>query len=507
MNSIGHPSPQIRRRQRVLKNAFATATVALMLALYIYSTPHSVAFWDTGEMQTVPYILGIAHPTAFPLYVLLGWLFSHAVAFGTVAWRMNVFSAVSVVAASVALIIAINELGYQIRIAMPAALLFAVGETVWTHAIRADVHTLALCFEAFSFALLLRWNSRGDINALYAGALLLGCALATHPVAIWSIPALIVLGALGVRGLSPRAIIISVLLAGAPLLTYAYLPLRSAQLFRDRVDPTLALGLPPGRPFWDYGHPETLRALWWMISGAQFSKTRALLSFLEPLRYPSIFRIFLVDVARNTGVLAIPLASLGTLFSFRRRPSGGLALVLATLAPVPFALSYTIEADKESYLLFSFWALTILVAIGVAELANALRRIRISPSTMGGVALLALASSSLWANRGTLQQRNDVSGDLYVSRILRDTPKDAIIVAPWVLATPLGYAAYVEHRTAQRIIVVQDVTPKDAATLSAWMGKQPVYLIVEKAPVLKGICQERVMGPSPMLLHLMSCAS
>ncbi|MHB8230063.1 MAG: hypothetical protein ACYDG0_04670, partial [Vulcanimicrobiaceae bacterium] len=65
----------------------------------------------------------------------------------------------------------------------------------------------------------------------------------------------------------------------------------------------------------------------------------------------------------------------------------------------------------------------------------------------------------------------------------------------------------VEHRTAQRIIVVQDVTPKDAATLSAWMGKQPVYLIVEKAPVLKGICQERVMGPSPMLLHLMSCAS
>ena len=32
------------------------------------------AFWDTAELQTVGPLLGTAHPTGFPTYVLLGWL-------------------------------------------------------------------------------------------------------------------------------------------------------------------------------------------------------------------------------------------------------------------------------------------------------------------------------------------------------------------------------------------------------------------------------------------------
>ena len=35
-----------------------------------------VAFWDTGELQVVGPLMGTAHPTGFPTYVLLGWLAS-----------------------------------------------------------------------------------------------------------------------------------------------------------------------------------------------------------------------------------------------------------------------------------------------------------------------------------------------------------------------------------------------------------------------------------------------
>ena len=48
---------------------------------------------DGGEFQFVPYLLGVAHPTGYPLYTLLGWLWSHLLPVGDVAYRMNLFSA------------------------------------------------------------------------------------------------------------------------------------------------------------------------------------------------------------------------------------------------------------------------------------------------------------------------------------------------------------------------------------------------------------------------------
>ena len=64
--------------------AFAAAWIALLPGL---------AFWDTGELQAVAPLMGTAHPTGFPTYVLLGWLASVVLQpFGEPAFRMNVFS-------------------------------------------------------------------------------------------------------------------------------------------------------------------------------------------------------------------------------------------------------------------------------------------------------------------------------------------------------------------------------------------------------------------------------
>ena len=51
-------------------------------AIYIASVSHEPASWDTAEFQGVPYILGISHPTGFPLFALLGFVWSHLVAVG-----------------------------------------------------------------------------------------------------------------------------------------------------------------------------------------------------------------------------------------------------------------------------------------------------------------------------------------------------------------------------------------------------------------------------------------
>ncbi len=129
--------------------------------LYLITLAPTVLFADGGEFQFVPYILGIAHPTGYPLYLLLGWAWSHALPIGDVAYRMNLFSALwAALAVGLSYLVALRF----VRLAAPdidlltvrlsgviAALIFAVGETFWSQAIIAEVYS----FNAFFVALVL----------------------------------------------------------------------------------------------------------------------------------------------------------------------------------------------------------------------------------------------------------------------------------------------------------------------------------------------------------------
>ena len=74
----------------------AAAVSAVALVAYAATLRSTVSFWDTGELETVPYMLGIAHPTASPAFVLLGWLFTHLWAVGPIAHRVDLMCALSV---------------------------------------------------------------------------------------------------------------------------------------------------------------------------------------------------------------------------------------------------------------------------------------------------------------------------------------------------------------------------------------------------------------------------
>ena len=60
-----------------------------LLPVYLSTMSRTVGQADTFEFQVVAPQLGIAHPTGYPLYLLLGKLFS-LLPFGSVAWRINV---------------------------------------------------------------------------------------------------------------------------------------------------------------------------------------------------------------------------------------------------------------------------------------------------------------------------------------------------------------------------------------------------------------------------------
>ena len=81
------------RREAIVDALLATALGLGSFGLYLATLATTVLFADGGEFQFAPYILGIVHPTGYPLFLLLGWAWSHLLPIGEVAYRMNLFSA------------------------------------------------------------------------------------------------------------------------------------------------------------------------------------------------------------------------------------------------------------------------------------------------------------------------------------------------------------------------------------------------------------------------------
>ena len=118
-----------------------------------------VGFWDTAEFQTIPPILGTAHPTGYPTYVILGWLASIVLApFGEPAFRMNLLSAILVgVAAGITVDLVRLLTGSRI-VGVAAGLGLAATPIVWFIGTHADPHALHLALFAGILWLLVRWE-------------------------------------------------------------------------------------------------------------------------------------------------------------------------------------------------------------------------------------------------------------------------------------------------------------------------------------------------------------
>ena len=163
--------------------SFALLLSFASFALSLAALPPSFAFWDTGELQTVAAILGIAHPPACPAFVLLGWLFAHGLPFGDPAWRVNAMSAAAIATAVGVLYATARSLGTSALVAVLCAAGFATASVTLKDATRAEIQTLELALRVAAIAFALRYHARGRRRDLFAAAFALGLAGATHGIA------------------------------------------------------------------------------------------------------------------------------------------------------------------------------------------------------------------------------------------------------------------------------------------------------------------------------------
>lgn len=152
---------------------FALLVFGIACAIYIPMVSQYPGHGDSPEFITASYILGIPHAPGYPLYTMLGYLFTK-LPWGTVAWRVNLLSAVlsamtaALVYASIAKILRASFSKVHLFIVQGAsvssAFALAFSSTFWLNSLVAEVFALNSFFAALLIYVVLIWREKRLIS-------------------------------------------------------------------------------------------------------------------------------------------------------------------------------------------------------------------------------------------------------------------------------------------------------------------------------------------------------
>jgi len=373
-----------RLRSGILDAAMMALVGACALSVYVLTLAPSVAtiFDDSLEFQVVCYTLGIAHPTGYPLYTMLGRAFT-LLPWGDPAFRVNLMSAVFG-ALTVAFVYGLCRQLWCHRVAAAiGALAFAVSPVFWSQATIAEVYTLHAAFVAGILWLALWVGAYRGVVALggdagRAGArektrsakrnagtlldrevvepvekgarraavlaLVLGLGLTHHRMTLLLVPSLLaylwwVLGS----DLHPRWWGKLAILTSVPLLVYLYIPVRA----------TVVSSL-------DGSYVNSLEGFLRHITAADYNV------FLgeNPLaaEKPSLGQYVALFRDQFT-VVGLVLVLMGLIFLWGRRGQR-LLLLPALVLNLAFAAVYQV-ADFQVFFIPSFVLMSVLLGLGL----------------------------------------------------------------------------------------------------------------------------------------------
>lgn len=277
-----------------------------VFVVYALGACRTIYVGDSGELVTAVSVLGIPHPSGYPLYVLLGKLWTLLFPLGSIAFRMSLFSALCAAGACGLLYRLGRETRLPVSASLLSALLLAFSPSFWAEANVQRVYALNAFFVAWATFLAVRWDrgaAEGDERrgGFLAALFVAGLGATNHTfMAVWA-TCFVAFAAFSRPGLlrRPTTLALGGTAFAAGLLPYLYLPIRSRQ------DPVL-----------DWGNPETLGSLAAVVTRRDFWGRR----FLEgPADLVPIAMDFVKGFSQEIGFAGIALVLLGIAGAARSR--------------------------------------------------------------------------------------------------------------------------------------------------------------------------------------------
>lgn len=497
----------------------AVGVGVIALGLCLWRLLPGLGFWDTAEFQMVLPVMGTAHPTGYPTYVLLGWLANILLTpLGEESLRMNVLSAILVAVGAAVSVDLARRLSGSLALGLVAGLGATLTPIIWAIGTHADPHALHYTLIALMLWLLVRWEhglrgnpvdpddgptrepvarSRVD-RLLVAAAVITGLSVGNHSLTLLFGPSILAFVLVVAPGIlrRPRLVVACIAAFAIPTVLVRFELVLRAGWFRA--------------PF-VYADPSTWEGFWYVTLGQQFHDWMT-----NPLAdWPKRMSDLATIAAGQLGPLA-PLVVVAFAVTLVRQPRYALLTGITMGITLFFNSVYPDGAIDRYYIVPALIAWTWLAILGATivdvltgeQLAweepdgdvgpddsgppvrrdiprrDLLRRNLFRPVGMAlaGAVLIAPSLLAFPARARAVDRTGDRAAERWTDEVLSALAPNAVVVSWWSYSTPLWYATIVDGRRTD-ICIIDDRNRLDYAlgdldqVIDRYIDTRPVYLI------------------------------
>ena len=436
---------------KYIQKYYYILTGFIAFVFYLLTIAPSVIQIDTGELAAVQCTLGIAHPTGYPLFTILGYVFSLIPLPVTKIFQMNLLAALycstavsiftftakivldnwnsfqfikhfkektkskkkesaKVVQTASSSSVEISET-YKISSAIFGGLFLALSKTFWFQSTSVEVYSLHLLLITLIILALVKAFLHSDKESSISKywiifAITLALGFSNHMTTLLIIPGVAYLyftkNGFAVKSLKQ---ILFMLLIFFPILIliYSYLPIRASQ-----------------SPVMNWGNPIEWERIIRHISGQQyqvwlFSSTEAA---------AKQFKYFVSNLPNEFSFsLLIALAGLFVSFIYARKFF--IFNIIVFLSTVLYSINYDIN-DIDSYFLLAYISLAFFTVFGIVQLilfANKNKMQLIIPVSV----IVLFVGLQFYSNYDEVNQRGNYIYEDYTKSILNTVPNNSII--------------------------------------------------------------------------------
>jgi len=414
---------------------------------YLLTLSPSLSFIDSGELATVCYTLGIAHPTGYPIYTLIGRTFS-LLPLGTPIYRLNLLSLFFICFANLILFflflnileILFPGIKKNLRqyLSFLTALVFSFTPTLWSQATSNEVYALNFLLTLLLiYILILQINLRAQDKPIkseklsYLFFFLYGLSFGNHLSTLLLLPGFFFLLFVIYRKslFRGKRLFTFLLFFVLGLSIYFYLPIRSSC-----------------NPILNWGDPSSFSNLKRHISGWQYRVW--MFSQSSQMLWDNLRNYIHIFYAQFPFYL-LPWMFLGFVTILKKNFWLSLFLLLIFLFTIFYGINYEIQ-DIDPYFLPSFLVASIWMGCGMVFTFELVYR-KMKNLFSIKVVLLFIFTLLPLLNLLKNYSKQDLSKNYfaydYAENVLRSVKKDPIILTKiWDHYSPWLYLRFVEGK-------------------------------------------------------------